>query len=344
MGAPSVVSLFSGAGGLDLGFRKVGFDIAWANEYDKTIWATYRKNHPNHLDTRSITEIPSADIPDCAGLIGGPPCQSWSIAGKMRGIDDKRGQLFFEYLRVLRDKKPAFFVAENVPGMKSATHIEKYASIRNMLEECGYNIFDGIITAADHGVPQDRKRVLIVGYRTDIGKTFSMPSPRRPILTLHDAISDLPESIPALAKNAANEAKELKFPNHEHMTGKYSSNYMSRNRIRTWDEPSFTIIASGRHAPQHPAAPPMTCKSKDVFEFCPDAEYRRLSIRECARIQTFPDNFEFVYERLADAYKMIGNAVPVELSRTIAATIMHDIFGGESGILQNTSARSGANP
>jgi DNA (cytosine-5)-methyltransferase 1 len=105
-----VVSFFAGAGGLDLGFEKAGFDVIWANEYDREIWETYEKNHKKTiLDRRSIVDIPSDEVPDCDGIIGGPPCQSWSEAGSKRGIADKRGQLFYEFMRILADKKPKFF-------------------------------------------------------------------------------------------------------------------------------------------------------------------------------------------------------------------------------------------
>lgn len=109
-----IVSLFAGAGGLDLGFERAGFDIVWANEYDKDIWKTYEKNHSNTiLDKRSITDIPTTDIPECDGIIGGPPCQSWSEAGALRGINDKRGQLFFDFIRILQDKQPLFSEVQN---------------------------------------------------------------------------------------------------------------------------------------------------------------------------------------------------------------------------------------
>ena len=109
------VSLFTGAGGLDLGFKNAGFDIIWANEFDKSILDTLRANFPEtDLNDRSIAEVTSSDIPDSIGIIGGPPCQSWSEAGALRGIDDSRGQLFLEYVRILRDKQPTFFLAENI--------------------------------------------------------------------------------------------------------------------------------------------------------------------------------------------------------------------------------------
>jgi DNA (cytosine-5)-methyltransferase 1 len=322
-----VVSLFSGAGGMDLGFEKAGFDVVWANEYDKTIWETYRKNHSAFLETRSIKDVPEGDVPDCDGIIGGPPCQSWSLAGCMRGINDERGKLFYEYLRLLKAKKPRFFVAENVPGIKSSTHLPHFKKLKKLFEDCGYEIADYRVKASDYGVPQDRERIIVVGYRLEEGKVFRMPSPEpfEGLATLRAAIGDLPESVPAKPKNYANDPSDLKFSNQEHMTGKYSYNYMSRNRVRPWDEPSFTIIASGRHAPQHPDARPMKPIHKDVCEFQDGCEYRRLSVRECARIQTFPDDFVFYYTKLADAYKMIGNAVPVKLAQTIAEQIKEDL-------------------
>lgn len=105
-----IVSFFAGAGGLDLGFQQAGFNVIWANEYDKEIWETYENNHPNTiLDKRSIVDIPENEVPDCDGIIGGPPCQSWSGAGAARGIKDKRGQLFYDFIRILEAKQPKFF-------------------------------------------------------------------------------------------------------------------------------------------------------------------------------------------------------------------------------------------
>lgn len=109
-----ILSLFAGTGGLDLGFEKAGFEIVYANEYDKSIWETYEKNHTTPLDHRDIRKIDSSELPDCDGIIGGPPCQSWSEAGSLKGINDSRGQLFYDFIRILKDKKPKFFVAENV--------------------------------------------------------------------------------------------------------------------------------------------------------------------------------------------------------------------------------------
>lgn len=112
-----LISLFSGAGGLDLGFQKAGFKVVAANEFDKTIWETYEKNHDTKLIKGDVCKISSDVFPDCDGIIGGPPCQSWSEAGALKEIDDPRGQLFYQYIRILEDKKPKFFLAENVKGM-----------------------------------------------------------------------------------------------------------------------------------------------------------------------------------------------------------------------------------
>lgn len=323
----NLVSLFSGAGGLDLGFEKAGFKVIWANEFDKSIWETYEKNHTAPLIKEDIRKIKSEDIPECDGVIGGPPCQSWSEAGSLKGIEDKRGQLFYDFIRILKDKQPKFFVAENVSGMMAKRHTEAVENIVNMLENSGkgYDVYIEMLNANDFNVPQDRKRVFYVGFRKDLGiVNFEFPKQQEPKLTLKNAIWDLKDSaIPALDKNITNGAN-CKVLNHEYFTGTYSPIFMSRNRVRGWEQPSFTIQASGRQAPLHPQAPPMELVEKNVRKFVEGSEhlYRRLSIRECARIQTFPDDFRFYYEKLNDAYKMIGNAVPVNLAYAVAKQIM----------------------
>jgi len=267
-----IVSLFSGAGGLDLGFHKAGFETIWANEYDSSIWETFEHNFPNtFLDKRSIVDVPSSDVPDCIGIIGGPPCQSWSEAGAGRGINDKRGQLFFEYIRILKEKEPLFFLAENVSGILLPRHKEAFHAILNEFKALNYNVSYFLFNA--------------------------------------------------------NDICELHCQNHEYMNGGFSTIYMSRNRVRSWDEPSFTIQAGGRHAPLHPQAPKMQFIEQDKRIFVPWKEdlYRRLSVRECARIKTFPDDFLFQYKNVADGYKMIGNAVPVEFAKQLASVIYKDI-------------------
>ena len=319
-----IVSLFAGAGGLDLGFKKAGFDVIYANEFDKKIWKTYEKNHNTPLDKRDIRKIKSDEIPACDGIIGGPPCQSWSEAGTLRGIEDSRGQLFYDFIRILKDKQPKFFVAENVSGMLSKRHEKAVNNIISLFKDAGYDMYIKLLNANDYDVPQDRLRVFYIGFRKDIKVNFSFPEPHDYKPTLKDAIWDLKDNaLPALEKNKTN-STNCKFLNHEYLTGSYSTIFMSRNRVRSWNEPSFTIQASGRHAPIHPQAPKMIEIEKNKRIFVPGKEnlYRRLSVRECARIQTFPDDFEFIYTDLVSAYKMIGNAVPVNLAFNIANSIL----------------------
>ena len=324
------MSFFAGAGGLDLGFEKAGFDVVWANEYDKDIWETYEKNHKNTiLDKRSIVEIASNEVPDCDGIIGGPPCQSWSEAGSKRGIADKRGQLFYEFMRILADKKPKFFLAENVSGMLLPAHRVALANIKQMFNDIGYELSFQLLNVSDYGVPQDRKRVFFIGYRKDLGLKFQFPKATTPEnkISLEKAIGDLKDNaIPAKQGNYTNGDTCL-VKNHEYMIGGFSSIYMSRNRVRSWNEVSFTIQAGGRHAPLHPQAPKMKFIEQNVREFVQGQEklYRRLSVRECARIQTFPDSFTFHYYSVVAGYKMIGNAVPVRMGKVLASKIYKDL-------------------
>jgi len=333
----TVISLFSGCGGLDLGFENAGFKLVYANDFDRAVKETFEKNHHTGLDLRSIVDVKSEEIPKATGILGGPPCQSWSLAGAMRGAKDPRGQLFYEYVRILRDKKPKFFLAENVPGIISSTHLPEFKKILELFSSVGYEVTYKLLDARDYGVPQERKRVIVVGYRKDLGKKFEFPVPThsesgkasdgrsmKKWLSLKDVIGSLPAADPAMPKNKAN--PKLQIPNHEYMNGGFSTIYMSRNRRKDWDQCSFTIQAGGRHAPLHPASARMVKVGKDEWKFEQEnAPHRRLSVREAARIQTFPDDFVFYYTNIADGYKMIGNAVPVKLAETIAKKIQQDL-------------------
>lgn len=327
----NVISLFAGAGGLDLGFERAGFDIPIANEFDKKIWDTYKINHPKtnllEKDIRQITRQDLAQYLDSEvdGIIGGPPCQSWSEAGTLRGIDDARGQLFYDYIRILKEFRPKFFLAENVSGMLADRHSEAVNNILQLFKEAGYDVSLTLVNAKDYGVAQERKRVFYIGFRTDLEIKFEFPRGSTENdskkITLRDIIWDLQyTAVPSGPRNRHNPSA---INNNEYYTGAYSTIFMSRNRVKSWDEQGFTVQASGRQCQLHPQAPKMVKFGKNDCRFVEGKEslYRRMTIREIARIQGFPDDFKFIYEDTNDAYKMIGNAVPVNLAYEIATAI-----------------------
>lgn len=319
-----VVSLFAGCGGLDLGFEQAGFDVIWANEFDPNIHETYRLNHPHTtLNTSDIRTLKGADVPDCDGIIGGPPCQSWSEGGKQKGLDDPRGRLFLDYIRIVSEKRPQFFVIENVQGILEEQHKKSLDMFLKQLSDCGYKVTYKLLNAADYRIPQDRFRVFFVGIRNDIQKEYHFPEATTisPI-TLKQAIGDITEVPRPFYKNTVG-SENFQRANHDVYIGPYDSKYMARNRVRSWNELSFTIQALAKNTPQHPQAPKMQYVSSSERTFAKGYEhlYRRLSVRECARIQTFPDRFKLLYSKIEDGYKMVGNAVPPRLAYNIAKEI-----------------------
>lgn len=335
----NVISLFSGCGGLDLGFERAGFNIPVANEFDKTIWATFKANHPKtHLIEGDVRQITKADIVsffdgEVDGIIGGPPCQSWSEAGALRGIDDDRGQLFFDYIRILEDFKPKFFLAENVSGMLANRHSKAVQNILKLFDKAGYDVSLTLVNAKDYGVAEERKRVFYIGFRKDLDIDFVFPKGSTEDddkkITLRDIIWDLQETaVPALPKNKHNPEA---INNNEYFTGSYSTIFMSRNRVKSWDEQAYTVQASGRQCQLHPQAPKMVRFDKNDCRFVEGKEhlYRRMTIREVARVQGFPDDFQFIYKDVDTGYKMIGNAVPVNLAYEIAAAIKSVLEGAK---------------
>lgn len=323
----NIASFFSGCGGMDLGFHNAGFNIEWANENASPVWPTFERNFPTtHLSKLSIKKITANDVPNVCGIIGGPPCQSWSNAGSRRGILDYRGMLFFDYIQLISEKQPLFFVAENVEGLLSQRNENAYNMILNSLREAGYHVVPQVVNARDYNVPQNRKRVFFVGYRNDLDLHFEFPEPHPHRITVREAIGDLIDSaVPARDLKYAN--SDCRFLNHEYWEGGYSYIFMSRNRVLNWEDQSFTVQASGRQTSFHPQAPAMIPVERDVRILDPNhlEKYRRLSVRECARLQTFPDDFEFLYDNLNAAYKMIGNSVPVNLAQAIASKIHENL-------------------
>ena len=327
----NVISLFSGCGGLDLGFEKAGFNVPVANEFDKTIYETFKVNHPRtHLVEGDIRRVTKEDIApyidgEVDGIIGGPPCQSWSEAGALKGIEDARGKLFYDYIRILKEFKPKFFLAENVSGMLANRHSEAVQNIFKLFEDAGYDVSLTLVNAKDYGVAEERKRVFYIGFKKGLNIDFIFPKGSTEDddkkITLRDVIWDLQDSaVPAGEKNHHNPQA---INNNEYFTGAFSPIFMSRNRVKGWDEQAFTVQASGRQCQLHPQAPKMKKVDKNDCRFVEGYEhlYRRMTIREVARVQGFPDDFKFIYDGTNNAYKMIGNAVPVNLAYEIAVAI-----------------------
>lgn len=296
----NIISLFSGCGGLDLGFVKAGFNIVWANDFDKEAVESYKTNIGEHIVCKSIYEIDTNSIPDADILIGGFPCLGFTVAkGKDRKLDCDYNELFKEYARVLKAKQPKYFIVENVTGIKSGKEFEDFFhnKILETFKKSGlngdYKIKYDTLLASDFGVPQNRKRVIIFGTRADITKEPVFPEIKtKSKLTLKDAISDLPLDY------------NLKIENHIGTNHKVKINGYVGNRELHWDKPSPTITGRGSRS------------GGAVIHPHPN-KHRRLSIRECARIQSFPDNFIFKGSNGA-CFAQIGNAVPPVMSFFIA--------------------------
>lgn len=335
-----IVSFFAGCGGLDLGFEQAGFQVIWANEFEPHCQATYTHNHPNtKFVLGDICKIASDEIPNCDGFIGGPPCQSWSVGGKQRGLDDERGQLFLKYIELINSKRPKFFVIENVKGMLDDKFKDVFGDFLIRLNDAGYNVQWALLDAVNYGIPQNRERVFIVGFRKELDVVFTFPTPTciNPI-TLEKAIGDISENPNGFSDGIYKITRSNShYANHDVLTSKFGPFYYRGNRRRGWHQPSFTINATADFAPLHPSSPKMIFFGHENWNFQKDRmnEYRRMSVRECARIQSFPDDFIFYYDDIKNAYKMIGNAVPPQLGYVIAKSI-HDALRNTGTVLAGT--------
>lgn len=212
---------------------------------------------------------------------------------------------------------------ENVPGMVSPKHIQAFNEFLNLFCDAGYTTKYELIDAIDFKIPQNRLRVFIVGIRKDINVEYIFPIKldSKPV-TLLEAIGDL-KVAPIPYQDELVRVQKSPIPNHDYYTGIFDKKFMARNRVRGWEEQSYTIQAQAKNEPLHPQAPKMVYVSSDERAFVKGKEflYRRLSVRECARIQTFPDSFKFVYNNVVDGYKMVGNAVPPRLAYYLALSI-----------------------
>ncbi|MCL1807416.1 MAG: DNA cytosine methyltransferase [Oscillospiraceae bacterium] len=300
----SALSLFCGAGGLDLGFEKAGFSTIWANDYDKNACATHHRWSEAEVVCGDITKIDASSMPKTDIILGGFPCQGFSLSGP-RKVNDVRNRLYREYVRIVNVIKPAVFIGENVKGLLTMADGEIIKTIVKDFSDCGYKVFCEPVNAKDFGVPQDRERVIIVGFNEDLEiEDFSLTPYKGAKATMSDALMNLP---------AAERDEVCDAP--------FSSRYMSRNRKRNWTDVSYTIPAMAKQVTLHPDSPDMLKIDVDLWRFGDGGITRRLSWRECAAIQTFPSSIDFQGD-LTSIYRQIGNAVPVTLANHIA----HDIY------------------
>jgi DNA (cytosine-5)-methyltransferase 1 len=294
----TVASLFAGAGGLDMGLELAGFKTVWANDIDKDACATCRLWSQADVVQGDIAKIDYSDVPDTDVITGGFPCQGFSLAGP-RKINDERNKLYRYFVKLVELKQPYAFIAENVKGILTLGDGEIIEAIIEDFASKGYDVYHNLVNAADYGVPQDRWRVILYGFRKDLEvKDFKFPEPFPYKVTLREAIRDMPEPKQSDICHAS-----------------YSSRYMSRNRKRGWDEVSYTIPAMAKQVPLHPSSPDMIKIGEDKWIFG-EGKTRRFSWQEAAVIQTFPRDMEFV-GNLTSKYRQIGNAVPVKLAEVV---------------------------
>ena len=296
----TAVSLFCGAGGLDMGFERAGFRTIWANDFDADACKTHQNWSKAEVVCGDISKVDYAKIPVSDVILGGFPCQGFSLSGP-RKIDDSRNVLYKHYVKLVRQNRPLAFVGENVKGLLTMGGGQIIDAIVADFAECGYDVFYKLINAKNFGVPQDRERVIIVGFRKDLGVTnFELPESNGETMTLREAIGSMP----------AAKAEEV-------CAAPYSSRYMSRNRKRGWDEVAYTVPAMAKQVTLWPGSPNMEKVDKDLWKFGEGGITRRLSWREAAVIQSFPSDLEFKGD-LTSIYKQIGNAVPVRLAEFVA--------------------------
>lgn len=340
-----VIDLFCGAGGLSLGFENVGFEICHAIDFNKYAIQTYNKNlkYPcgRVMDLTSIPESFFEELPEIDGIIGGPPCQGFSTAGQ-RKPDDIRNKLYEEYFKILDKVNPKFFVIENVVGILTYANGEIKNDIIKRAEDLGYKVYYEILNAVDYGVPQYRRRVIFVGIKANLidgGKEYEFPKKSvENELTIEMAISDLTEFIPEnqpeqveYAKVAQNEFQKTmrqgatvvynhNYTNHSSKTIETIKRVPEGGSIKDLpieERGGRKYLALLRKMDRNKPALTIDTGHRTYFHY---NEPRIPSVREVARLQSFPDAFVF-YGPKAEQYKQVGNAVPPMLAEQIAKSI-----------------------
>lgn len=297
-----IVSLFSGAGGLDLGFKMAGHEIIWANDLYSDAVETYRHNLGNHIVCKDILLVDVKNVPDCDIIIGGFPCQGFSVANTKRHENDERNALYKQLIRVIQAKKPKFFLAENVKGLTNLAKGKVFKMILEDFTALGYTVKYKVLNAADYGVPQTRQRVIIIGVRNDVEFEYNYPAPTHS----KDGNDELPKWVSVSEVLASIPDPDLPndILNHEYSKYKLNFNGYLGHRQLDPEKPAPTVTARGDN------------RGGVVILPHPNAE-RRMSCRELATIQSFPMNYEFFGNR-SSIYRQIGNAVPPLLGYAVA--------------------------
>ena len=331
------IELFAGAGGLALGLEQAGFEEVALVEIDETACNTLKLNRPNwNVINDDIVEVSKKDLlkefnlkeGELDLISGGYPCQSFSYAGKKLGLDDVRGTMFYYYAEFIKQLKPKMFFAENVKGLTTHDGGKTIETMINVFEEIGYKVEWKVLNAWDYGVAEKRQRVVIIGIRKDLTDKvkFEYPIPHEYKPVLRDVLQNVPDSVGAKYPEKKKKVFDLVPPGGywrdlpEDVAKDYMKTcyYMGGGRTGiarrlSWDEPSLTLTCS-----------PMMKQT----DRCHPDESRPFTTREYARIQSFPDDWNFA-GKMNDIYKQIGNAVPVNLAKCVGESIMDALNGGE---------------
>lgn len=329
----NVVSLFSGGGGLDIGFKRAGYELLWAIDNNKDAVASYRENVDDKIVLGDITKITPTDLPKADVVIGGPPCQSFSLAGN-RHCDDARGRLVWSYLDIIKSVSPKAFLFENVTGLLSAKDSQGNLILKNLLDkfsELGYNVSWKKINAADYGVPQLRKRVIVVGMK---GRKFDFPNATHNEegsdgKTKYESVSEAIGDLPPAGSDAS--ITEHEWPTMSKLDEyickhvKQGGNYMDipddvpSVRIRRLKREGGHTTCYGRMLPNKPSYTINTYFNRPNVGCNIHYKYDRLiTLREAMRLQTFPDSYKFVSSSEQGKRLIVGNAVPPRLAYVLA--------------------------
>lgn len=305
MAKPKAISLFSGCGGSDYALERLGYKIVWANDIWQIACETYKDNLDNRKvecgDIRDFERFPKADL-----LVGCYPCQGYTQGGKRNWKRDDRNYLYREFDRVLRIVEPLAFVVENVNGMVFGENRELLMNQLTRYRLASYRVKWAVLNAKDYGVSQNRRRVFLVGIRSDAEFEYKFPRPTHGPGTGNPHASQL-ETIGSLPR----------WPEGKFNTEPFHWYYLSRKRRYPWAQPSPCIVGHWRHVPLHPSSPPLRRIDTDHWEFTHKGRARRLSYEECAALQGFPRSWMWTRGKVRDRFQMIGNAVPPPLFQAV---------------------------